>query len=988
MKLREKIAQKRFLGPLLGLIFAFFLCFVNSSSTSAKPLSVPIHTTPITVLADPIEGIETPEEETETTEENSEEKSEEEPETCYDQVKGIGWLVCPTSGVLAKAVDSIYKVISDLLVVQPMTTDSDSPVFIVWQYVRDLTNIVFIILILVVIYSHLTGVGFDNYNIKKILPKLIITAILINLSYLICSALIDTSNIAGASLRGFFENIESQINASGDAMITWEAFAAMLGGGGAVAGLAVSAAGGIGAILPMFILSLLSAFISILVGLATIAMRQAVVALLVMVAPLAFVCYMLPNTNKWFTKWKDILTTMLIFFPMFSALFGASHLAGWAIIAKAQQDGSLFMTILGMAVQVVPFFLAIPMMKMSGSVLGKVSGALDNLGKNTTGRLRPVAEDFRDTARAKKLDEASRSRNYASGAYWRARFDRNKYLRAEDRAEHEENRKITYSAYSNARSTGRTLKRWENGRAVYKTKKDKDGNEIDNVKVTSAMRDNYLNRELKLAAEADDLKTANAMSNVNAYLRSTEAKEDKILKALADNQAQNYLDLRTQQSAKARNDRSDQRFYFEQVQKASKIDKSGNIVNRSLYNQLVRTGAGADAHDSDETIRQNALTTVTADAYEAFEKQRKETTSKYATYFDKQITKNVLHGYDGALHNKNIEAVVAAQNTLAKRGDYDKIEEYLAHFMDHTKNKKGTINFENQDGYVELGSDFANVLASDLLQYKDAAPILGRLGKFINMETWRNSNTTEDGKPLRSRSYITMEEYNQGGYDYVEAGQPQTYNIKTSSGALQKGTSIGNIDRTGFGAMQQHIDRYHHGDEEYFTSYVSNFLPEIISNVPKFETDGEQIMNTLGFMTGMKWDEKHATWKQGDGQIHMAVIRKYMDGQTDKDMNVFKTNAYQAICSAIAIDMGECAYKTIDGSGRMFNADGSSNLELDKNGNPQFNPSENVLQVFRGMVRKDVINTLQNNINHGTNGGMKPTIMRALGLTIPDSTQK
>lgn len=992
MKLREKIAQKRFLGPLFGLIFAFFLCFVNSPSTSAKPLDTSIHTTPLTTLAYPPNDLESPDEEPalveETPEETTEETTEEEPETCYDQVKGIGWLVCPTSGVLAKAVDSIYKVISDLLVVQPMTTDSDSPVFIVWQYIRDLTNIVFIIMILVVIYSHLTGVGFDNYNIKKILPKIIITAVLINLSYLICSALVDTSNIAGASLRGFFENIESQINANGDAMITWEAFAATLGVGGAATGLAISAAGGIGAVLPMFILSLISAFLSILVGLATIAARQAVVSLLVMIAPLAFVCYMLPNTNKWFSKWKDTLTTMLFFFPMFSALFGASHLAGWAIIAKAQQDGSLFMTILGMAVQVVPFFLAIPMMKMSSSALGKVSGFLDNLSKGATGRIRPVAEDYRDTARARKLDEASRSRNYISGAYWRTRFDRNKYLRAEDRAEREENLKNTYATYSNARSTGRTIKRWEDGRAIYKTKLDKNGDLVDDVKVNSAMRDNYLNREIKLALDADKLKTDNAMSNINAYLRATETKGDKVLEALANSQAQNYLDLRTQQSAKARNDRADQRFYFEQVQKASEIDKKGNITNRKLYNQLVKAGAGADAHDSDETIRQNALTTVTADAYEAFEKQRQETTSKYTTYFDKQVTKNVLHGYNGALHNKNIEAIVAAQNTLAKRGDYDKIEEYLAHFMDHTKNSDGTIDFENQNGYVELGSDFANVLAGNLMGMKDAAPILGRLGKFINMETWRNSNTDKDGKPLRGRSYITMEEYNQGGYDYVEAGEPQTYNIKTSSGALQKGTSISNIDRTGFGAMQQHIDRYHHDDEEYFTSYISNFLPEIISNVPKFETDGEQIMNTLGFMTGMKWDEKNSTWRQGSGRIHMDAIRKYMDGQTDKDMNAFKTNAYQAICSAIATNIGECAYATKDGSGNMFDANGKSNLALDDKGNPKFEPSENVLKIFRGMVRKDVINTLQNNINHGTNSGMKPTVMRALGLTIPDPNKK
>ncbi|MBQ2659757.1 hypothetical protein IJF85_02160, partial [Candidatus Saccharibacteria bacterium] len=206
MKLRNILSQKRFLAPVFGILFAFFLCFVNSHATAAKPLDVPLNTTPLTVLADLEDG--TSEDESEGTSENTESaaetKEEDAPETCYDQVKGIGWLVCPTSGVIAEAVDSIYKIIEDLLVVQPMTSDTDSPIYTVWQYVRDLTNIVFIILILIVIYSQLTGVGFDNYNIKKILPKLIISAILINLSYIICSALVDTSNIIGASLRSFF----------------------------------------------------------------------------------------------------------------------------------------------------------------------------------------------------------------------------------------------------------------------------------------------------------------------------------------------------------------------------------------------------------------------------------------------------------------------------------------------------------------------------------------------------------------------------------------------------------------------------------------------------------------------------------------------------------------------------------------------------------------------------------------------------------------
>ena len=966
MKLREKIAQKRFLLPVLGLLFAFFLCFVNSNQVSAKPLDAPIHTTPLTTLADLEDG--TPEE-AETTEEQT--SSEEEPETCYDQVKGIGWLVCPTSGVLATAVDSIYKVISDLLVVQPMTTDSDSPIFIVWQYIRDLTNIVFIILIIVVIYSHLTGVGFDNYNIKKILPKLIITAILINLSYLICSALVDTSNILGASLRSFFENIENQIGATGDAMVTWEAFAAILGGGGAVAGLAISAAGGLGAVLPMFMLSLLTAFLSILVGLATIAMRQAVVALLVMIAPLAFVCYMLPNTNKWFTKWKDTLSTMLIFFPMFSALFGASHLAGWALIAKAQQDGSAFMMILGMAVQVVPLFLSVSLMKMSGSILGKISSKLDSLGNSTSGRFRPLAEDLRDTARARKLAEAStKNFNPISGASWAAYTNRKKFERAESRAKNEGTVKDANAIYTSARRTGRRVIGWnEDGTPIYASRvlKDQQGNIMrdeygntlrdDKIKANRDMREEYKNRQMALRASGEQERMNAAMGEIGAYMKEGDF-DDKALKTMSEGQGKNYLYYMTQKSALARNARADQRFYTEQVRKASERDDNGRIKHIRDYNRLIKAGAGADAYDSNETIQQNALTTVTADAYEAYEKERAETSKRYATLFDKQVTKDVLAQYKSALRSTNIDAVAAAQDTLAKRGDFDKISENLRNFMDQT----GEYENLGDDKRLRLGTDFANGLATNLLGMKNSDPLIGRLAKSINMETWQSTNGNRS-------EIMTFQDYMFGGDDQLSNNK-----ARTSASELLKGTSIKDADRTFFNDIIDTSAAYQLNEAQY-TKLVNGMMPQLISGIPSYESGGEQILSSMKVLTGMAKDD--GRWVIGKDSnknkltIHTELIKNYIGGMTDKDLNSFKTDAFEAICEAIAQDNQTTCYKVDPKTGKASFQGGDL--------------PDIVISKLREYANSDMLATIQNNVNQGTNVGMKPKIMKAFGIKAPDT---
>ena len=117
---------------------------------------------------------------------------------------------------------------------------------------------------------------------------------------------------------------------------------------------------------------LIAGAIAVIIGLITIAARQALVALLVMIAPLAFVAYLLPNTEKWFNKWRELLGRMLIFYPMFSFLVGASQLLGSALIIAATTP---FGTIIGYAVQVVPIFFAFSLMKMSGTKTMKISSA-------------------------------------------------------------------------------------------------------------------------------------------------------------------------------------------------------------------------------------------------------------------------------------------------------------------------------------------------------------------------------------------------------------------------------------------------------------------------------------------------------------------------------------------------------------------------------------------------------------------------------------
>ena len=276
--------KKRLLCLLLPIFLSLSALFLLPQNTYADPV-----TNPDTTITDPSDT-ETPAEDTED-EEGTTEEDNDEATTCYDQVGSLGWIICPSTGFLSNLIDGAYNIIQQLLTVSPISTDQNSPIHLVWEYLRNITNIVFIILLLVVVFSQVTGFGINNYNIRRILPRVIITAILINLSYIACALAVDISNVLGASLRGAFTGIQEVAIANGTInpvanFSISETIAALIGlsaaGTGAViAGVALS--GGVVGLLWLIIPIVISGAVAIITALITLAARQALIYLLIMI---------------------------------------------------------------------------------------------------------------------------------------------------------------------------------------------------------------------------------------------------------------------------------------------------------------------------------------------------------------------------------------------------------------------------------------------------------------------------------------------------------------------------------------------------------------------------------------------------------------------------------------------------------------------------------------------------------------------------------
>ena len=349
-------------------------------------------------------------------------------------VQGIGWIICPLSNWLADGIDYMYSALQEFLKTKPLeTTNQNSGIYLAWVIMRNISNVAFIVAFLVIIYSQLTSVGISNYGVKKMLPRLVIAAVLVNLSFTICAILLDLSNIAGYAFQDAFMGIKNTISTVGENTgvgWTWSEVIVMILSNGALAGGVVATVAMGAELLPLALSALVGIGLVLLLVLLIMAARQALIVILIIISPLAFVCYLLPGTEKWFKKWRDLFLTMLVFFPAFAVIFGGAQLAGIIIIQNATGANGGIMQILGMVVQVIPLALTPIILKLSGGVLGKFAGFVNDKNKGWYDKSKNWAKDRREITKNKKLANANMARFNPNRL--RRRMDHNSRLRKKD----------------------------------------------------------------------------------------------------------------------------------------------------------------------------------------------------------------------------------------------------------------------------------------------------------------------------------------------------------------------------------------------------------------------------------------------------------------------------------------------------------------------------------------------------------------------------
>lgn len=307
---------------------------------------------------------------------------------------GLGWLICPVMTFVANINDAAYGAISGFLDIKPaiLSSGDNSGAKQGWDFFRNIANAIFAVIFLWIIFSQISNVGVSNYGIKKILPRLIIGALLVNLSYYLCQIFVDLSNILGHTLKDALESGAGEIGTTSEAAGWGSAIAATIVGVGGVVAFAALAVG---------IPTLVAGFFAIMTVFIILVVRQAGIILLISMSPIAFAAWLLPNTEDLFKKWMKMFRGLLLVFPIISLLYGAGKLAGAVLAASATVDPNNpdeTLHLVALAAATMPLLATPFVLQNSLSSLGSIGAKIGKMSANAHGRF---AGNVKSTAKGR-----------------------------------------------------------------------------------------------------------------------------------------------------------------------------------------------------------------------------------------------------------------------------------------------------------------------------------------------------------------------------------------------------------------------------------------------------------------------------------------------------------------------------------------------------------------------------------------------------------
>lgn len=285
-----------------------------------------------------------------------------------------------------------------------------------WNVFRVISLGLLAIAALVMILSQTSGFEIvDAYTIRKTLPRLLIAGIAITLSWALLQFFVGLTNDLGIGVRGLiYSPFKSIVNSNGNLPM-------LEGGGNAIKALMTGYLVSLGAF--GFLTLLATAALAVVVAFAVLTVRNILVVLLIIMAPVALAAYVLPNTQKIWKVWWDFLSKALLVFPIITAMIAIGHV--FAALTLKQNGNDIFSTLIAFAAYFAPYFLLPATFRFAGGAIATIGGFANDRGRGAF----DVLKNRRKAIQADRFSRAQNGSLWDPNSYLNRKMGGNKYLR-------------------------------------------------------------------------------------------------------------------------------------------------------------------------------------------------------------------------------------------------------------------------------------------------------------------------------------------------------------------------------------------------------------------------------------------------------------------------------------------------------------------------------------------------------------------------------
>lgn len=310
--------------------------------------------------------------------------------------KLIAWILLPVIWLLGKLVSLFLSIL--IAIAQYNDFIKSAAVTYGWTIVRDFANMFFVLILLVIAFATILRV--ESYNLKTWLPKLVIMAILINFSKLICGVIIDFAQVIMLTFLGAVKEI------TGGTMIELLGVSKILEfNESEVEGIEVSGWTILSSVI-LGVIMMIVAVVVIVVMLMMIIVRMVMIWIYIVLSPLAYLLASFPQGKKYSERWwsdfsKNVIVGPIIAFFLWLSFASLGGVEGSAEMEKMgpavagvdvnSSDVSATITTAGSFEHMIKFLVSIGMLVgglmiaqemggMAGKIAGKGLAKLQSMG--------------------------------------------------------------------------------------------------------------------------------------------------------------------------------------------------------------------------------------------------------------------------------------------------------------------------------------------------------------------------------------------------------------------------------------------------------------------------------------------------------------------------------------------------------------------------------------------------------------------------------